>query len=151
MTAETIAPDSFAPIFEYFTAPARTAFSSFLDRLSLDLRADEAALIRTTGEEALKESARLKLSRLLLLELHAAKHAGELTANSDRERLLQFIEHARIGIVLRYFDAMRSGRLQFDGHLRVIDHHAVREGFDVFVLGVLLRKLRGIDLRRRRH
>ena len=95
MTAETIAPDSFAPIFEYFTAPARTAFSSFLDRLSLDLRADEAALIRTTGEEALKESARLKLSRLLLLELHAAKHAGELTANSDRERFLQFIEHAQ--------------------------------------------------------
>lgn len=94
MTAETITPDGFASIIEHFTAPDRTIFARFLDGLSSELDAGERALIRATGEDALHESARLKLSRLLVLEMHAAKRAGELTANSDEERFRQFVEHA---------------------------------------------------------
>ena len=46
------------------------------------------------AEEALNLSASLKLNRVLLLELHAAQRAGELTAADDAGRFAQFVEHS---------------------------------------------------------
>ncbi|WP_430390346.1 type 2 lanthipeptide synthetase LanM family protein [Dyella sp. 20L07] len=94
MMAETSTSKTFARIIEHFTAPTRTSFESFLLGQSPGLDAAEAILIRTAIESALNDSARLKLSRVLLLELHAAQRVGELTADDDDERFDQFIEIA---------------------------------------------------------
>jgi len=91
---ETNAPDAFARIIEHFAAPACLAFTARLAELSSGLDQSEATLIQAVAEEALRNSARLRLSRLLILELHAAKLAGELTATDDASRFAQFVEHA---------------------------------------------------------
>ena len=91
---ETNATPSFAPIILSFTAPVRAMFSARLAELSLALTPDEAALIRDAGEEALNTNASLKLNRVLLLELHAANRAGELTASDEAERFAQFVERS---------------------------------------------------------
>ncbi|MFC4761745.1 type 2 lanthipeptide synthetase LanM family protein [Dyella koreensis] len=91
---ETNTPDAFVRIIEHFTASTREAFAACLAELSTELDLDEAALIRSATEEALHHTARLKLNRVLLLELHAAKRAGELTAEDDAGRFAQFVEHS---------------------------------------------------------
>lgn len=91
--SETDTLDAFAPIIDRFTTSARLAFAQRLDVLS-GLDANERSLIRLAGEEALRSSARLKLNRVLLLELHAANRIGQLTAEQDADRHRQFIDHA---------------------------------------------------------
>jgi type 2 lantibiotic biosynthesis protein LanM len=91
---ETNAPDAFARIFESFTASTRAKFAARVAELSADLDFDEATLVRKAAEEALNSSARLKLNRVLLLELHAAKRAGELVAEDDAGCFAQFIENS---------------------------------------------------------
>jgi type 2 lantibiotic biosynthesis protein LanM len=91
--SETDTAGAFAPIIDRFTAFARVAFAQRLGLLS-GLDAGELALIRSTGDDALRASARLKLNRVLLLELHAANRIGQLTAEHDVDRHRQFIEHA---------------------------------------------------------
>ncbi|MGO4781543.1 hypothetical protein AB4084_39265, partial [Lysobacter sp. 2RAB21] len=72
--------EGFGPITDHFTAAAREAFEVRLAALATGLDADESQLIREAVAQALYSNARLKLNRVLLLELHAAKLAGELTA-----------------------------------------------------------------------
>jgi type 2 lantibiotic biosynthesis protein LanM len=95
ITTETSAPDSFAPIILSFTAPIRAMFAARLAELAAALSPDEIALIGHTAEEALNANASFKLSRVLLLELHAAKRAGELTCPDDAGRFAQFVQGAR--------------------------------------------------------
>ena len=93
MTIETNTSDPFTPIIERFTRGACRAFGAHLAHLA-GLDAGESALIRAAADEALLFSARLKLNRVLLLELHAAKRAGELTAERDEDAFAQFVERA---------------------------------------------------------
>lgn len=90
---ETHAPDAFARIIEHFSAPACAAFAANLAKLSPHLSEAEARLIQSTAEHALRNSTRLRLSRLLLLELHAAKLTGLLTGEDDASRFAQFVEY----------------------------------------------------------
>jgi type 2 lantibiotic biosynthesis protein LanM len=93
MAIETPTSDPFAPIIERFTASARRSFDASLSRLA-GLDASEAALIREAADEALLFSARLKLNRVLLLELHASRRAGELAAEQDEDAFARFVERA---------------------------------------------------------
>ncbi|WP_158628780.1 type 2 lanthipeptide synthetase LanM family protein [Dyella choica] len=94
MMAETRTADAFAPIIDHFTASARAALEQCLTAVT-GLDAGEVSLIRKTADEALRSNARLKLNRVLLLELHAANRCGWLTAESDADRHDQFVEIAQ--------------------------------------------------------
>lgn len=82
---------SFAPIIERFTARTHAGLTAMLDNVT-GLRGSEARLIAAAARDALRANARLKLNRVLLLELHAAERAGELTAADDAQRFDHFIE-----------------------------------------------------------
>lgn len=86
--------NGFARTIQHFIAPACAAFAARIAAFSDALDPDEIKLIRAEAEEALHVSARLKLNRILLLELHAAQRAGELTAEEDAGRFAQFVEHS---------------------------------------------------------
>ncbi|MFD0324746.1 type 2 lanthipeptide synthetase LanM family protein [Lysobacter gummosus] len=86
--------EGFGPITDHFTAAAREAFEVRLAALASGLDADESQLIREAVAQALYSNARLKLNRVLLLELHAAKLAGELTAEDEPGRFAQFVAKA---------------------------------------------------------
>lgn len=92
--SEPNAPDAFIRIIDHFTAPSRSAFSARLDDFVPGLSPGESALIQAVADEALRHNARLKLNRVLLLELHAAARAGELTATTDAARFSQFVERS---------------------------------------------------------
>lgn len=87
-------PEGFRPIIEHFTAAARDEFAARLAEFSSDFDAEESALIRSAAGQALYANARLKLNRVLLVELHAAKHEGELTAEDEAGRFAQFVAKA---------------------------------------------------------
>lgn len=87
-------PGAFARIVDRFTATARASLATRLAALAPGLGAAEAALARAEADAALSASASLKLNRVLLLELHAAARAGELTAASESDRFAQFVERA---------------------------------------------------------
>jgi len=86
--------DSFAPVIRHFTEASTEELSAHLARVSPRPDGHEALLIRAAAEEALQANARLKLNRVLLLELHAAKLTGQLTAADDAGRFGQFLSHA---------------------------------------------------------
>jgi len=86
--------EGFGPIIDHFTAAARAAFDARLAAWSADLDVRESELIREALAQALYENARLKLNRVLLLELHAAKLDGELTAADEAGRFSQFVAKA---------------------------------------------------------
>lgn len=86
------ASPSFAPVIEQFAAPVLAAFDAALAKLSCSLGATETEAIRVAVKDALHTNARLKLNRVLLLELHAAERAGELSANGESARFAQFME-----------------------------------------------------------
>ena len=93
MLADTHSSDAFAPIIDHFTASARAALMQRLAAVS-GLDAGEVSLICKVADEALRYNARLKLNRVLLLELHAANRCGQLTAESDADRHDQFVHYA---------------------------------------------------------
>lgn len=82
--------DTFVVIIDFLTADAR---QSVFDRiLSLPgLSADEGAILVQETGRALRDSAERKLNRVLLLELHAAKLSGQLTATDERGKFAQFL------------------------------------------------------------
>ena len=86
--------EGFGPITDHFTAAARAAFDIRLKALASGLDDGETELIRSVVLQALYENARIKLNRVLLLELHAAKLAGELTAEDEDGRFAQFVAKA---------------------------------------------------------
>ncbi|WP_064749028.1 type 2 lanthipeptide synthetase LanM family protein [Lysobacter antibioticus] len=83
--------ESFLPIIETFTAEPRARLDATLAGLAPKLDRDEIALLRQVGAQTLNDNARLKLSRTLLLELHAARLGGQLPAQDDVEQFQQFI------------------------------------------------------------
>ncbi|WP_242112126.1 type 2 lanthipeptide synthetase LanM family protein [Luteimonas aquatica] len=86
--------EGFGPIIDHFTADARALFAARLGQCAAGLDAGEAELIRLAAGRALYANARLKLNRVLLLEMHGAKHAGELDAQDEAGRFAQFVERA---------------------------------------------------------
>jgi type 2 lantibiotic biosynthesis protein LanM len=82
--------DTFAVIIDFLTADAR---QSVTDRiLSLpQLSAIEGAILAQAAGRALHDSAERKLNRVLLLELHAAKLSGQLTAIGENDKFAQFL------------------------------------------------------------
>ncbi|WP_242109963.1 type 2 lanthipeptide synthetase LanM family protein [Luteimonas aquatica] len=92
--SETESPDAFGRIIDHVTAASRAACAAQLALLAPRLAPEEAALILEAAEDALRGNARLKLNRVLLLELHAAQRAGELTAPDEAGRFAQFVERA---------------------------------------------------------
>lgn len=84
----------FQRIVDHFSAAAQAAFCAALARDAAALAPAEAELFRQQGCAALHESARLKLNRVLLLELHAAQRAGELDADGEDARFAQFVTRA---------------------------------------------------------
>lgn len=95
--------DAFAPLVEIFTAAAHAEFAAHVAARAPLLVAGEIDVIGTAADDALRTKARLKLNRVLLLELHAAQRAGELTTDGDDWRFIQFIDHA--------------SRTEFEAHL----------------------------------
>lgn len=95
---------SFDAIVDHFTAADRNDLTTFLDRLAPGLDPGEAALFAAAADQALSESARLKLNRVLLLELHAAKRAGALDAADDAERFDQFVQLAQTAAFADHLD-----------------------------------------------
>ncbi len=102
--SETNPPDAFNRIVERFTAQVRATFAEGLAAFSSRLDDGETELVRAAAEEALQASARLKLNRVLLLELHAAARTGELTAEDDAGRFAEFVEHALRPAFLEHLD-----------------------------------------------
>ena len=98
--------DTFLVIIDFLTAEGRQPTTDGL--LSLPgLGADERAVLVEEATRALRESAERKLNRVLLLELHAAKLDGQLTASGEGEKFAQFLglatrEAFRDGLRRRY-------------------------------------------------
>ena len=86
--------DAFGDIIACFTEPHRDLLAMHLTALSQKLDDGERDLISRMADAALHTHARLKLNRVLLLELHAAKLEGLLTANDEAARFAQFVELA---------------------------------------------------------
>ncbi|MEI7037830.1 type 2 lanthipeptide synthetase LanM family protein [Fulvimonas yonginensis] len=98
--------DTFLTIIDVLTLDARRSVTDRL--LSLPgLGADERSVLVEEAIRALRESAQRKLNRVLLLELHAAKLAGQLTAADEKDKFAQFLDLAtceafRDGLRRRY-------------------------------------------------
>lgn len=84
--------DGFAPIVRHFTSASCERVSGCLARIWSTVDADEAMLIHDAARKALQQSAQTRLNRVLLLELHAAKLAGQLTAEDDPGQFAQFVQ-----------------------------------------------------------
>ena len=86
--------DAFGDIIACFTQSHRDVLAAQLTAWSAQLDENERELISRTADAALHTHARLKLNRVLLLELHAAKLEGLLTASEEPARFAQFIDLA---------------------------------------------------------
>ena len=82
--------DTFAVIIDFLTSDARR---SAVDAIAAqpNMSAAEHAVLAREAERALRDSAERKLNRVLLLELHAAKLSGQLTAGSESGKFAQFL------------------------------------------------------------
>jgi type 2 lantibiotic biosynthesis protein LanM len=94
MTDQSCISDGFAPIVRHFTSASCAKLSARLAQVSSTIDTDEAWLIHQATQKALQQNARTKLNRVLLLELHAAKLARQLTAEDDPGQFAQFIQFA---------------------------------------------------------
>jgi type 2 lantibiotic biosynthesis protein LanM len=83
--------DAFGDIIACFTEPHRDVLAARLTALSPQLDDGERELVSRVADKALHTHARLKLNRVLLLELHAAKLEGLLTADDEPARFAQFV------------------------------------------------------------
>lgn len=105
MTAQSRIPDGFAPIIRHFTAASCEPLFARLAEISSAVDAGEAQVIRTAAENALQANVRIKLNRVLLLELHAAKVTGQLTAADDPGQFAQFVQSALTPEFASHLDA----------------------------------------------
>lgn len=95
---------SFAPIVRYFTDSARTAFAASLQAHAPHLDEAETGTVRDAATAALDATARLKLNRVLLLELHAAKRAGELDNGNSASQFARFVNRSQRPEFLEHLD-----------------------------------------------
>lgn len=93
MTAQSRIHDGFDPIVRHFTAASCEALDAYLAAISSDIDADEARIIHAVAAETLQANARIRLNRVLLLELHAAKRAAQLGGDDDSSRFAQFVQY----------------------------------------------------------
>lgn len=94
MNVESRTRGGFAPIVEYFASVQCETLAAYLAAISSDIDADEARLIYEAAEEALQANAAFKLNRVLALELHAAKLAGQLDGENASGQFASFVEYA---------------------------------------------------------
>jgi type 2 lantibiotic biosynthesis protein LanM len=85
--------DTFAPIIAFLTASVRGQLADDL-AAQAGLSADEKDILIRSADRALLDNAARKLNRVLLLELHAAKLSGELTATDEAAKFAQFVAKA---------------------------------------------------------
>ena len=85
--------DTFLGIIDHLTADARRSLAESI-RAVPGLGDDESAILIRQAHQALRDNAERKLNRVLLLELHAAKLSGQLTAPDESAKFAQFLELA---------------------------------------------------------
>lgn len=85
--------DTFLGIIDHLTADARRSLAESI-RAVPGLGDDESAILIRQAQQALRDNAERKLNRVLLLELHAAKLSGQLTAPDESAKFAQFLELA---------------------------------------------------------
>lgn len=89
-----------SPAAGWLARPVSTLIEPFLETLAArlgqarGLGALEREVVRSAADTALRETAQIRLNRVLLLELHAAKLTGKLDANGESEQWAQFLELA---------------------------------------------------------
>lgn len=93
MTEPTRAAN-FSSLVDRHSRHVRSAFAEDITALAPALDPAEIALIVAAGDAALVESTRLKLNRVLLLELHAAKRTDSLHGDDDAARFDAFVQLA---------------------------------------------------------
>jgi len=86
--------DTFLGIIDHLTADARRSLAERI-RAVPGLGDGESAILIRQAHQALRDNAERKLNRVLLLELHAAKLSGQLTAPDEGGKFAQFLELAR--------------------------------------------------------
>ncbi|MBT2117393.1 type 2 lantipeptide synthetase LanM family protein [Dyella sp. LX-66] len=86
--------DTFLGIIDHLTADARRSLAERI-RAVPGLGDGESAILIRQAHQALRDNAERKLNRVLLLELHAAKLSGQLTAPDESGKFAQFLELAR--------------------------------------------------------
>ncbi len=100
---EVPSTDTFAVIIDTLTADARRAVTEKIAAQPGLTKDERDALAREAGR-ALHDSAERKLNRVLLLELHAAKLSGQLTAADEQGKFRQFLE---LATAASFKDALR--------------------------------------------
>lgn len=103
-TDEQQAPQSFARIIGHFTRSTRADFGANLQAYASHLSETEVAVIHAAAIDALDANARLKLNRVLLLELHAAKRTGELDAEDGAGQFALFVKRSQQPQFLEHLD-----------------------------------------------
>src|SRR5687767_13135999 len=92
-TAEPSRRGSFDPVLDRLLAPV-TGWLAVQFGAITGLTDAEADAVHLGAAEALRQSARLKVSRLLVLEVHAARVSGRLTAPDPVSRWEQWLDAA---------------------------------------------------------
>lgn len=118
-------PSSLADLtstFESLTAPVDRLLRERLARMT-GLGASERRIITDSAVRALAATLRLRLGRLLLLEMHGARLAGELKGPTSGERWREYIALARDR---RFWSKLSREYPHLDHRLRVVseDHVA---------------------------
>lgn len=85
--------NAFAPVIAYLVTDACRQLAEDIEHQP-GLSDSERQLIAQAAERALFENAERKLNRMLLLELHAAKLAGDLPEGSEDSRFAAFVAQA---------------------------------------------------------
>lgn len=95
MTAQGRTQNGFEPIFRHFAAPSVGRLAAAISEQSGDFDAAERRLLHGVAERALWVNVQARLSRVLLLELHAAKLSEQLHAGNDVDQFAQFVRSAQ--------------------------------------------------------
>ncbi|MDY1549854.1 type 2 lanthipeptide synthetase LanM family protein [Luteibacter sahnii] len=91
--ADSTPNDTFATIIAFLTVDVRRRLADAL-AAQPGLAPAETTVFIDSADRALLDNAARKLNRVLLLELHAAKLSGELTASDEPAKFAQFVAKA---------------------------------------------------------
>jgi class II lanthipeptide synthase len=82
---------NFTTVLEHLTSSACLGLKARISQIN-GIEEGERKIILDAAFEAIQNNAKLKLNRVLLLELHAAKRCDELHGNGDSEKFIDFIK-----------------------------------------------------------